>query len=256
MPPKTLNNLGNPMLSAAVYGVLQNDVYLDQNGIPEIFGKRAAPIDAQKSSVNGFFARAYEFKSENHVVVAFRGTELNFNSGVQDVLTDVVDVGIRGFVSQSTVPLAGPLLSIVAGSVANSMLSVLGLSQFSAASDFFKRVKRDSGNKMITVCGHSLGGCLAAYVSLEFNVMGATFNRPAMSEGLLASVSIPRKAGAGLLHDFVATDDPCYHKTQFLGGDYTGGKLIEIKTGGGHSSDAARKFLLSHGKGKTAPQLW
>lgn len=245
------------MLPAAIYGVLQEHVYADSDPVPAVFGMALSPIRHMKSSLNGFFARAYYLERERHIVVAFRGTETNRDSGIQDVLTDVINVGVRALGTKSSVPVLGVMPYVVGGAALDSVMGAMGVSQFESAIDFFKSVKRSSAGRVITVCGHSLGGCLAALVSMEFNVMCATFNRPAMSEGMLATVAIPRNAGSGLLHDFVATDDPCFNWTKrFLGGDFTGGRIIRVQTGKGHSSDAMRAYLLNERRGRIAPQLW
>ena len=143
-------------ITAEDYAWLCKDSYNNPVGEDKIklSGVTYKPVDHYNNPITGYQATAYQRIDTGEVIIANRGTEINFGV-IQDGITD--------------------LGMVVAGVNA----------QMGDARAFVHRVKHDveerarkqgSPTPPITLTGHSLGGAITEVLAHELNMRGVTFN--------------------------------------------------------------------------------
>ena len=144
--PPTLAELAN----------LSYNIYLGNAGIDAYAyrGDNTLFIPQDTFSAVGFRAAVYATPDNSQVVIAFRGTDINW-----DIFTDLKNVAADvGFGGKTPTP---------------TLVSYAG-----AAADMVVAVAKQYPNAKITVTGHSLGGSLAQLVGAASGVPAFAFNAP------------------------------------------------------------------------------
>lgn len=187
---------------------------------------------------NGFFAAAYHIARPRSLVVAFRGTGTFSVSSLSQNVDAFRDWGqnidnVSGF----------------------SMINPT--SQANTARDYFEKVSQNFRKQECAVCGHSLGGFLAAMVSVHSGVPAVTFNPAPLG-------------GAGLpyaVRKFIGSLDADIVNFRLKGDvvsalrQYNLGKMIELDPIDPsdrlkHSIDHLAKVIARHGMKDKSPRAW
>ena len=188
---------------------------------------------------NGFFASAYHSIKSKQLVIAFRG------SG-----GDLGDWGLTGNLGNAL-------------GIANTAPN--WNSQLNTAFSYFDACCALYGPSTVAVCGHSLGGFLAAMVAIKRSVLGVTFDRPPLflsTVGVLLSKS-GKDLGKLRLVNFRGAGDPVSSR-QDIFGSWTTLKLNVISntlSGRGrstltHSMDELYEAILQHKNSDKPPENW
>ena len=144
-------------ITAKDYALLSRDAYNDRekNKTVVLGGITYTVIDNYSDPISGYQATAYQRADTHEVVIANRGTEMNWGGGVQDVAID---------------------LGMLATGLNAQMLD---------ARAFANRVNAETKNLAvvhnyplppITVTGHSLGGAITEILAHDMHWQGVTFN--------------------------------------------------------------------------------
>jgi hypothetical protein len=136
------------------------------------FGDHTYTVIARDESTRtGFFAAAYQDDIDNHVVIAYRGTD--------DLLDGVVDAGMVA----TRLNLQAAQSEVFTASVIRSVTS-------------------STGTPEITVTGHSLGGGLAQLNAERYSLRGETFN----AYGTAGLISHTKEGGDQMVNHMRAGD--------------------------------------------------
>lgn len=137
---KIIESNGGKYLSDTVfeYAELSAMVYYDTE--PPV-GIPWTHIESYENKISGFQAGIFEHY-DKAIVIAFRGTELSLN----DFFTD---------------------LTMGAGIIPQ---------QFKDAENVLAKVKIKYPERIIKICGHSLGGAISQYISGKYSLQGYSFN--------------------------------------------------------------------------------
>ena len=184
---------------------------------------------------NGFFASAYHSLRSQQLVVAFRGTDGRDDWGLGGNVGNAL--GVTGTKHNW-----------------NSQLNT-ALTYFDACSSIYRPAS-------IAVCGHSLGGFLAAMVALKRGVLGVTFDRPPLLLSALQVLFSKRPEG-GRLVNFRGRGDPVSAAEDLFGRWITLELQVVTNIAGGrgrstltHSMDELCEAILLHTKSDRPPEAW
>jgi pimeloyl-ACP methyl ester carboxylesterase len=214
-------------ISTVEFAALATDVYRDKPKGTRVF--RWTRQNFFGDPTNGFFAAAYHAIKSKHLVIAFRG------SG-----------GDLGDWSMS-------------GNLGNAIGIKLWDSQLNTATAYFDACRGIYSPDSIAVCGHSLGGFLAAMVALKRGVLGVTFDRPSL---FYSAIRATDNRGMRLVN-FRGGFDPVSAIRDGFGRWITVDLAVlgNIVAGRGratisHSIDELYEAILTHSKSELPPERW
>jgi pimeloyl-ACP methyl ester carboxylesterase len=161
--------------SAAEFAALAKDAYSTSPKGSRVYGWRKQQFFGDPD--NGFFAATYHSEARKKLVVAFRGTEMTEGNDWRNNFRNTV------------------------GSARGSWDS-----QLNTALSYFRAVRSIYAVEDCAVCGHSLGGFLAAMVAIQESAVGVTFNSAPLGLSGLGSHarSTPRIVNFRLAGDVVS----------------------------------------------------
>lgn len=222
-------------ISAVEFAVISKSAYLDGKDVQAIGWQRT---DYLKNNSSGFFASAYKALKKDLLVIAYRGSNQLNDWGFSG--------NVGNFIGKS-------------GSLPDSQLNM--------ALNYYDHWKSFVGAANIAVCGHSLGGFLAASVTLRRGGFGVTFNRPHLAASASAAALRDLQATAQLVN-FRGSWDPISSvndrwgkwidiETQafmnILAGRHEG---IFGKITASHSMNELYEAILLHRNSGLPPQAW
>jgi pimeloyl-ACP methyl ester carboxylesterase len=225
-------------ISAVEFAALAANVYAEPKDAPK--GSRVFRWTRQNflgDPTNGFFAAAYHSGKSAQLVIAYRG------SG-----GDLGDWGLNGNL--------GNMLGVTSSKLAWN-------SQLNTAITYFDACRSIYSPSNIAVCGHSLGGFLAAMVALKKGVRGITFDRPSLFYSRIATLTRDAAPSGSNLVNFRGRGDPVSSIRDGYGKWITVelNTLSNITAGRGraalaHSIDELYEAILLHPKSDSPPEAW
>jgi hypothetical protein len=225
-------------IAAVEFAALAANAYAEPKDAPK--GSRVFRWTRQNflgDPTNGFFAAAYHSGRSAQLVIAYRG------SG-----GDLGDWGLAGNL--------GNMFGVTSS-------KLVWNSQLNTAIAYFDACRSIYSPSSVAVCGHSLGGFLAAMVALKRGVRGITFDRPSLFYSSIATLGWDSVPSGSNLVNFRGKGDP----VSAIRDGYGRWITVELNTisnivaGRGratltHSIDELYEAMMLHPKSDKPPENW